>query len=99
MAMVDTGYTVIGTPAGVDYDNNWWYDVGVGQNMASGAVNVSVFFSEYRAIVPGLANARDVLVALSVKGSSGWRIQMSGQRGLSDGAPDHGFTFSAGRRF
>jgi len=99
MAIVDGGYTVIGKPVGVEYDNNWWYDVGVGQNLANGAVNLSAFFSEYRAIVPGLANARDILVALSVKGASGWRIQVSGQRGLSDGAPDHGVTFSAGRRF
>jgi hypothetical protein len=99
MAMVDGGYTVIGQPVGEDFENSWWYDVGVGQNLAGGAANLSVFFSEYRAIVPGFVNARDILVALSVKGSSGWRIQVSGQRGLSEGAPDHGVTFSAGRRF
>ena len=66
MAMVDGGYTVIGKPAGVDYNNNWWYDVGVGQDLANGVVNLSVFFEEYRAIVPGLANARDILTAVSV---------------------------------
>ena len=69
MAMVDGGYTVIGQPTGVEYNNNWWYDVGFGQNLGSDAVNLSVFFSEYRAIVPGLANARDMLVALNVKGA------------------------------
>jgi hypothetical protein len=99
MAMVDGGYTIIGKPAGAEFENNWWYDVGVGQTLAGGAANLSLFFSEYRAIVPGFANARDILVALSVKGLSGWRIQVAGQRGLSDGAPDHGVTFSAGRRF
>ena len=56
--MVDGGYTVIGKPAGVDYNNNWWYDVGVGQDLASGVVNLSVFFEEYRAIVPGLRECR-----------------------------------------
>jgi hypothetical protein len=99
MAMVDGGYTIIGQPSGVDYDNTWWYDVGVGQNFGRGAVNVSVFFSEYRAIVAGFANARDLLVAVNVKGASGWRIQLAGEKGLSDGAPDHGFTFGAARRF
>ena len=99
MAMLDGGYTVIGQPTGVAYDNNWWYDVGFGQNLGSDAVNLSVFFSEYRAIVPGLANARDVFVALNVKGAGGWRIQVSGEKGLSDGSPDHGITFGAARRF
>jgi hypothetical protein len=99
MAMLDGGYTVIGKPTGVDFDNNWWYDVGVGQNLGSDAINLSVFFSEYRAIVPGLANARDMLVALNLKGASGWRIQISGEKGLSDGSPDHGVTIGAARRF
>jgi hypothetical protein len=99
MAMVDGGYTVIGEPTGVDFNNNWWYDVGVGQNLANGVVNVSVFFEEYNAIVPGLVEARDILTAVSLRGASGWRIQASWQRGLSDGAPDNGFTFGASRRF
>jgi hypothetical protein len=99
IAMLDGGYTIIGQPAGADYNNNWWYDVGFGQNLGSDAVNLSVFFSEYRAIVPGLANARDILVALNLKGASGWRIQISGEKGLSDGSPDHGITFGAARRF
>jgi hypothetical protein len=99
MAMLDGGYTVIGQPTGAEYNNNWWYDVGFGQNLGSDAVNLSVFFSEYRAIVPGLTNARDILVALSVKGAGGWRIQISGEKGLSDGSPDHGITFGAARRF
>jgi len=99
MAMVDGGYTVIGKPAGAEFTNTWWYDVGVGQNLANGTVNVSVFFEEYAAIVPGLATARDVLAALSVKAAAGWRVQVSGQFGLSDGAPDHGVTIGASRRF
>lgn len=97
-AMVDGGYTVIGKPAAVAYHNNWWYDVGLGQDVRK-VVNLSVFFEEYRAIVPGLSNARDVLAAVSVIGSGGWRVQVSGEFGLSDGAPDHGVTVGASRRF
>ena len=99
LVMVDGGYTVIGRPAGVNFNNNWWYDVGIGQNLAKGAVNLSVFFEEDRAIVPGLANARDILAAVSLTGASGWRFQVLGQFGLSDGAPDHEVSFGASRRF
>jgi hypothetical protein len=99
IAMVDGGYTLIGKPAGVVFVNNWWYDIGIGQDLAKGAVNLSVFFEEYRSILPGLANARDVLAAVSLKGANGWRIQLSADVGLSDGAPDHGVTFGASRRF
>jgi hypothetical protein len=98
-AMLDGGYTVIGQPTGVEYNNNWWYDVGIGQNLGSDAVNLSVFFTSYRAIVPGLADGRDILVALNVRGASGWRIQISGEKGLSDGSPDHGIMIGAARRF
>ncbi len=99
MALVDGGYTVIGKPAGVDFNNRWWYDVGVAQSLANGAVNVSVFFEEYRAIVPGFDNPRDVLAVLSLKSARGWRVQLLGEFGLSNGAPDLGFIIGASRRF
>ena len=99
MTMVDGGYTFIGKPDGRDFNNRWWYDVGVAQNLANGAANVSVFFEEYSAIVPGFDNARDILALLSLKSASGWRVQILGEFGLSDGAPDLGFTIGASRRF
>ena len=99
IAMVDGGYTVIGKPSGVAFDNTWWYDFGIGQDLAKGVVNLSAFFEEYRAILPGLANSREVLAVVSVKGANGWRVQVSGEFGLSDGAPDQGITFGASRRF
>ena len=97
-AMVDGGYTFIGKPDGVDLRNSWWYDFGVGRDLAGGTVNVSVFFEEYSAISTTFANARDVLAALSVR-SAGWRLQLSGEVGLSDGAPARGLTIGASRRF
>lgn len=99
MTMVDGGYTLIGKPLGVDFKNRWWYDVGVAQSLANGAANVSVFFEEYSAIVPGFVNARDLLAVLSLKSANGWRIQLLGEFGLSDGAPDLGVTIGASRRF
>jgi hypothetical protein len=99
IAMVDGGYTVIGKPAGFDFTNTWWYDFGIAQDVAKGVANLSLFFEEYRAILPGLSNARILLAAARLKGANGWRVQVSGELGLSDGAPDHGITFGASRRF
>ena len=99
MAMVDGGYTVIGDRPGFDLNNTWWYDVGLGQNLAKDIVNVSVFVEEYRALVEGLEHSRELVAAVSVKSANGWRVQVSGSVGLSDGAPDRGFTLGASRRF
>jgi hypothetical protein len=99
MAMVDGGYTVIGKRADQAFNNNWWYDVGVGQTLGRDLVNLSVFFEQYRSIVPGLENARDLLAAVTVTGAGGWRVQMSAEFGMSDGAPDHGFALGVSRRF
>jgi hypothetical protein len=99
MVMADAGYTIMGKPPGVEFRNAWWYDAGIGQDLANGAVNLSVFFEEYRAVVPSFADARGVLLALTLRSSGGWRVQLSGELGLSDGAPDHGITFGASRRF
>ncbi len=99
LLMVDGGYTFMGQPDGIEFNNVWWYDVGLGQTFAHGVLNLSAFFEEYRAIVPGLDNSRDILAALSITGSRGWRLQFSALIGLSDGAPDHGVTFGASRRF
>jgi hypothetical protein len=101
-AMVDGGYTAIGSPSGVTYNNNWWYDAGFAQDIGRAAkplMNVSVFFEEYRAVVSGLENARDVLATVSVKIGGGWRVDLAGEKGLSTGAPDHAFMLAASRRF
>ena len=99
MAMVDGGYTFIGKPDGSEFSNRWWYSVGAAKSLANGVVNLSVFFEEYRAIVPDFSNSRDVLTVLSLRSGSGWRVQLLGEFGLSEGAPDLGFILGASRRF
>jgi hypothetical protein len=97
--MADGGYTFVGKPAEARYQNTWWYDAGVSQDLANGRVNLSVFFEEYQAILPGAVSARDVLASVMLRGATGWRIQLSGQFGMSEGAPDHGLMVGASRRF
>ncbi len=99
MAMVDGGYTLIGKPEGFEFNNRWWYNVGAAKSLANGVANVSVFFEEYRTIVPGFENPRDILAVLSLKSASGWRVQLLGEFGISNGAPDLGFIVGASRRF
>ncbi len=98
MALLDGGYTFIGNPSGVDFNNQWWYDIGLGHDVTK-AMNLSVFYEEYRSIVPGLPNPRDLLVSLSIKGEQGWRYQVSPLVGLSSGAPDFALTVGVSRRF
>lgn len=99
VVMADGGYTFMGKPEGLEFRNAWWYDVGVAQDLAGGVVNVSVFFEQYRSVISDFADARGVLLTLGLRSTRGWRIQVSGERGLSDGAPDHGITLGASRRF
>ncbi|HKY22018.1 MAG TPA: transporter [Vicinamibacterales bacterium] len=99
VAMVDGGYTNIGKPAGADFRNSWSYDVGIGQDLANGVVNLSVFFEAYSSIVRGFTSSRDILAAVALRSASGWRFQVAAEVGLSDGAPDRGITFGASRRF
>jgi hypothetical protein len=97
--MADGGYTAIGNPRGVTYQDTWWYDVGVARDLANGRLNLSLFFEEYRALLPGGANARDLLATVMLGGATDWRVQVSGQFGLSEGAPDHALIVGASRRF
>jgi hypothetical protein len=95
----DVGYTWIGKPVGADYRDTWWYDVGVSRDVARGVANIAVLYEEYGAVFPGMVNARDVLVAATIRGMGGWRIQAAGTLGLSDAAADHGLTIGLSRRF
>ena len=97
--LADAGYTVIGRPAGAEYQNTWWYDVGVGRDLAGGALNVSVFFEEYGAVIPGTVTSRDILAAATVKVAGGWRVHTAAMIGVSDGAPGYGATLGFSRRF
>jgi hypothetical protein len=99
LILIDAGYTVVGKPPDTRYRNTWWYDVGVSKDLAAGRLNLSAFFEEYAAILPGAATARDLMVAALVRGATGWRLQVSGQFGLSAGAPDQAWTVGASRRF
>ena len=98
LAFVDTGYTIIGRAEGLNLRNQWNYDLGLGYYVTN-ALLVSVYYEEYRSIVSGLQNPRDLLVAMNLKSSDSLRFNASTQIGLSNGAPDYGITAGLSLRF
>ncbi len=98
LAFADTGYTVIGRAEGLNLRNQWNYDVGLGYYVTN-AWLVSAYYEEYRSIVSGLQNPRDLLLAMNLKSSDTLRFNASTQIGLSNGAPDYGVTAGLSLRF
>lgn len=93
---LDGGYTFLGDPQGRDFRNQWNYDVGLGYYL-SDDLRASVFYEEYRAVVPGIPNPRDVYADMNYRITNAIRVNVGGFVGLSDSAADFGF--SGGIRF
>ncbi len=51
-----------------------------------------MYYEEYRALIAGLSNPRDLRFAMNYKPSDLLRFNASILVGLSDGAPDYGLT-------
>ncbi len=98
VGFLDFGYTFIGDPPGVDLQNQWYYDVGVGYNATKNLL-LSAYYEEYRALIPTLSNPRDLLFALNYKATAALRFNASLLVGLSDGAPAYGLTGGIAWRF
>jgi hypothetical protein len=98
VSFVDAAYTVIGKPDTVALRNQWNYDVGVGYYFTRKLLG-TVYYEEYRALLEGLNNPRDVLFALNYKAAAGFRMNASVLIGLSSGAPDYGLTGGVSYRF
>lgn len=98
LGFVDFGYTFIGDPPDLNLRNQWYYDLGVGYNLTQNLL-ISMYYEEYRALIEGLSNPRDLLFALNYKATSTLRFNASILAGLSDGAPDYALTGGVSWRF
>ncbi|MGH7232272.1 MAG: transporter [Nitrospiraceae bacterium] len=98
VSFADVGYTFIGKPDQVALRNQWNYDLGLGYYFTRKLLG-SVHYEEYRALLQGLNNPRDVLVAMNYKATSAFRMNASVLMGLSSGAPDYGLTGGLSYRF
>jgi len=98
IAFMDGGYNVIGDPDDLNFQNQHWYDVGAGYYWTKNLLT-SIYFEEYRAIIPGFVNARDFFFAVNYTASDAWRFNGGVTLGVSNGAPDYTFSVGASYRF
>jgi len=98
IGFLDLGYTFIGDPPTANLRNQWNYDLGLGYYFTKDLLG-SFYYEEWRALVEGLSNPRDLLFAMNYKATSILRFNASLLVGLSDGAPDYGLTGGLSFRF
>jgi hypothetical protein len=98
ITFLDGGFNIIGRPDGLNLRNQWWYDAGGGYYFAKNLLG-SVYFEEYRSLVSGTQNIRDVFFGMSYRASSEWRFNGGVAVGLSNGAPDHVLSIGTNYRF
>ena len=104
LVFFDGGYNFIGDPDRADGSgtlglrNQYWYDIGTGYYLTKDLLT-SVYFEEYRALVPGLPNARDVFFSSNYRLSPAWRLNGGVAVGLSNGAPDYVVSIGTSYRF
>jgi len=98
IGFLDLGYTFIGDPPTANLRNQWNYDLGLGYYFTKDLLG-SFYYEEWRALVEGLSNPRDLLFAMNYKATSVLRFNASLLVGLSDGAPDYGLTGGISWRF
>ena len=98
ITFLDGGFNVIGRPDGLNLRNQWWYDVGGGYYFTKDLLG-SVYFEEYRSLVSGLQNIRDVFLGMNYVASSAWRFNGGVALGVSNGAPDYVLSTGTSYRF
>lgn len=96
LAYLDGGYNLIGDAPGTSFNNQWWYDIGIGHDVTDN-LHMSVFYEEYRALVNTVSNARNLLTLANYVVNDTVHLTGSLLVGLSNGAPNYGF--GAGVRF
>mgnify|MGYP003438878695 FL=1 len=89
LAYLDGGYNLIGDAPGTNFNNQWWYDVGVGYDVTDN-LHMSLFYEEYRALVNTVNNARDLLALTNYIVNDTVHLTGSLLVGLSNGAPNYG---------
>lgn len=97
LGFLDIGYTFIGDPSGMDYDNRWLFSPGIGRNVLP-ELMLAGFYELRTSIGPG-----DDAHSLSGLAYYTWRSNIKLYTmldvGLSDGAADFGVTLGSKWRF
>ncbi len=99
LALVDVGYTFIGSPPGQDLNNQWHFSLGPGYYFIPKKLLGSLTYEQYRALVPGESDPRDILAEVQYHLTHEWLVTGGMQVGLSEGSADFGLNFGAKLKF
>ena len=98
IAYFDLSYTIIGSPAGLDLNNQTIYDIGLGYKFTPQLLG-SIFYEERTALITGQPNPRSLLFNAGYKVTETFRLNTMFEAGLSNGSPDYGLTAGASVKF
>ena len=98
IAYFAVSYTIIGSPAGTDLNNQTAYDIGLGYKFTPQLLG-SVLYEERTALVTGEQNPRSLLFNADFKVSQAFRLNALFEAGLSSGSPNYGLTAGASVKF
>lgn len=98
IAFADLGYTFIGSPPGVELQDQWNYDIGAGYYITPALLG-SVYYEEWTAVVSGFENPRDLYFDATYTLTPAFRVNAGFLIGLSSGAPDYGLIGGLSVRF
>ncbi len=97
-AFLDVAYTIVGSPAGSDFDNSFGWSVGVAYAVAQ-PFSVFAFLDGATAISSGQEDALEVRVGAEWRLTKVVKLTGSVTRGLSDGSADWGVSTGLALRF
>jgi len=96
--LADGYFTIIGDPAGVDFNDQVSLDIGFYRTLRPN-LGLTVLYETQGAIVDGNADPRTVSGTLSYSAPGGGAFSCGLTLGLSDGSPEIGLSAGASRRF
>lgn len=97
-ALAEWGYTVVGDPPGIDYNDKWMFSLGGGRELIR-PMFIAFFYAEERAIIAGEDNPQSLTASLRFLMTERASMGLAFLLGLSDGAPDLGLSLSGRVRF
>lgn len=97
VALAELGYTLVGRPAGLDARNRWLYSLGLAYELDA-KTTLSSYLDGRTAIFPGNEDPLSILLVGQYKFRPDLRLDAMMEFGLTDGAPDFGFSVGLRRR-
>jgi hypothetical protein len=95
--MLSVGYTLVGDPPGIDYNDVLAYGAGIFRRFTRSGVFISL--DGRNAVVEGADPAREISVGGFYLFSSLYALSVGAFQGLTDGSADYGFNAGVLRRF